>query len=80
MAPVETFIDHRNLKFEGGKINISELKSAVSNVCEKRGILKINEVEDDQTAEYDVIFTVGQSIADSYPVVIIGYDASEMTA
>ena len=80
MTPVETFEQHHNPKFEGDKINLSELKLAVRNVCEKRGILKINEVEDDQTAEFDVIFTVGQSIADSYPVVVIGHDASEMFA
>ncbi|OGE08817.1 hypothetical protein A3A60_02850 [Candidatus Curtissbacteria bacterium RIFCSPLOWO2_01_FULL_42_26] len=80
MAPVETF---RNLphaaSFEEGQYRFSNLSSAVRKVCEQRGLLSLNETEDDQTAERHFIYVVGESLEEAYAVVLIGFDASRIT-
>lgn len=80
MAPTETF---RNLPraatYNEGQYEYSELEDAVRKVCEKRGVLSVNQTEDDQTVEQHLVLTVGLSNQESYPVILIGFDASRIT-
>lgn len=84
MSPVERFkakcggSQRSNEIYETAAVfMMDELASAVEAVCRRRGLLQIDEGEDDQTLETYRIYTVGFSESEAYPVVLIGNEASE---